>query len=244
MKTSKVMLFLSAATWLGGCSGVPEKAEPDVPANLSKLTDQDAVVCHYHKYHFGHDGSQTVLPVQDWYFMRHDGGAQSYDPASAQREIWSRDRQGRAELQRVLESEKVVLEYNPGDLAATGKTVDWSQAWSIIDSHRFGKDLVKGDVRTLEGVPMENYQSREGIRLVWITGLKLPFQLATPAEDGDITQLQLVGCNPLATSVIKPVSQKQLLDYRHIDYTDLGDMESDPGVQRILGLIGDHHHHH
>lgn len=245
MNKIQSVLILTAASWLAGCAGGSVKPLVPVPKTVFGFKDADALICHYQKTQVMHDRKEQNLPAQDWYFMRLDHQTQSYDPTSAQREIWELDNQGKASLLRVIESEKVILEYSPGDLAASGKKAEWSQVWSIIDSNRFGKDLAKVDAWSEQSVQIEQYKSSNGQEVLWLKDLRLPMQIITKADDGDIDQFELMDCKKPENSEVKPLSAKQMQDnYRRIDSIDLGDMESDPVVKRILKSIGEEGHHH
>lgn len=245
MKIIRGVLVLTVVSGLTACAGGSIKPTMTVPKTVTGFNAADAVICHYQKTQEMHDSKEQNLPIQDWYFMRLDHQTQSYDPVRAQWEIWERDHQGKASLLRVMESEKVILEYTPGDLAALGKKAEWSQIWSIIDSNRFGKDLAKVEAWSEQGVQLEQYKSSNGQELIWLKDLRLPMQIVTRTDDGDLDKLALTDCKKPENAEVKPLSAKQMQDnYRQIDFTDLGDMESDPLVQRILKLMGDEAHHH
>jgi len=69
----------------------------------------------------------------------------------------------------------------------------------------------------------------------------LPSSISHP-DSSDKQSLRLVNCWPINKATIQPTTDSTLSAYRHIDYSDLGDMETDPLVQKIVALSGGHSH--
>jgi hypothetical protein len=77
----------------------------------------------------------------------------------------------------------------------------------------------------------------------WSPALQLPVHLNKALPDGNLT-LTITKCGNNAKLNISPITKTELDDFRHLDYTDLGDMEDDPMVKHIEQLMGGHHHEH
>lgn len=221
-----------------GCSG-PDNNAPNT-AGLVGLSEQTALSCQYRRV----SATENLSSASDWHFVRQENRTESRDAASQQGEIWEKDAQGRLFLTHLFFSEKAALEYSPGDLKASGRLSAWEAAWSIIDPALLGKELKLINKTTDGGIDEETYQGNWAgaeTEIHWLPALKLPSSVKK--QDGRGQQsLTLVNCWPIDKATIKPTNESTLSAYRHIDYSDLGDMETDPLVQKIIALSGGHSH--
>jgi hypothetical protein len=145
----------------------------------------------------------------------------------------------------LFHAERVALEYSPGDLAASSQQAPWEAISSIIDPKQLGKTLKLKGREHRNGLAVEHYAGHYGdttTALDWMPALQLPARIAKTSKAG-VEALVLVQCSPLLSAAVQPISPAALAGYRHLDYSDLGDMESDPLVQRILSLSGEKHLH-
>jgi hypothetical protein len=140
----------------------------------------------------------------------------------------------------LFHAERVALEYSPGDLAASNQQASWEAVAAIINPKQLGKTLQLQGREYRNGVVVEHYAGRDGdaaTALDWMPSLQLPARIVKTSQAG-VEALALVQCLPLLNAAVQPTSPAVLAGYRHLDYSDLGDMESDPLVQRILSLGG------
>lgn len=224
---------------LAGCAGPAPKSAPPEPPSLAGFDATTAIACRYAKH--STDGKTDRHTT--FYLWREAQRVETRDEFSQQGEIWTRDNAGRLFYTRLFYPDRIALDYRPGDLAATGSTVTWEQASTLIDPRGLG--TAQGKQRWA-GVDSETYHSatpEATLDLEWLPQLKLPARILKQSPTGTV-ELRLQDCAALAKAQHPPLAAEELDNLRHIDFSDLGDMESDPAVQRIAELTGGHSHHH
>lgn len=237
---SSGLIHVLTSLMVVGCSR-PGSDAPNT-AGLVGLSEQTALSCQYRRITALANGANS----SEWYFVRQENRAESRDAASQQGEIWERDTQGRLFLTHLFFSEKAALEYSPGDLKASGRLPAWEAAWSIIDPALLGKELKLVKKATdgnglVEEIYRGNLAGNE-TEIHWLPALKLPSTVKKQDDAGGKQSLTLVNCWPIEKATIQPTTESTLSSYRHIDFSDLGDMETDPLVQKIVALSGGHSH--
>lgn len=231
--TSSLILFLSA------CAS-PAKNTYTLPENLSSITTTSPLACQFKKQLVNGQNPQST----NWYFWRDAQRTETRDGLSNQGEIWERNKAGQLFYTRVFYSDRVALEFVPGDLVAMGNTVSWQQLSSFIDPATLGKELLLQNKKTVNQVAVEYYSGTlDGVptEVDWLPAMQLPARLTKKLPEKTIT-ITLSECAPASKLTVQPITKSELDNFRHIDYTDLGDMESDPMAQHIEQLIGGHHH--
>ncbi|MGI9212399.1 MAG: hypothetical protein ACR2HF_07975, partial [Methylococcaceae bacterium] len=138
-------------------------------------------------------------------------------------------------------------EYNSVDLITIGTTPQWQRIRSLIDPDALGHELKLDQALSEKGIRHERYSGAEdGIttQLDWLPGLGLPAHIEKINGINSFS-LKLTGCQDIQHASWKPLSKQEYDRMQHLEYTDLGDMESDPLVKRILARLGltahDHH---
>jgi len=209
--------------------------------DLVSLTQSTPISCQYQKSYV----TNGKINQGNWYFLRQQNRTESRDEVARQGEIWQRDSGQHLFLTHVFFTEKAALDYTASDLKASGRLPSWDSAWSIIDPSMLEKELRLVDKATdNSGLVQETYRGKvNGINteVQWLPGLKLPSSISHP-DSSDKQSLRLVNCWPINKATIQPTTDSTLSAYRHIDYSDLGDMETDPLVQKIVALSGGHSH--
>lgn len=145
---------------------------------------------------------------------------------------------------RVFHNEKVALEFSNGDLIASDTLPTWSHVWSVVDPKQLETDHKLNGSSTTQGLLIEHYTRSVAGRLStidWIPSLQLPMTVIQSSAEKS-SRLMLERCEPAGQSAETETADPILLEYRHLDFSDLGDMESDPVVQKITALMGGHHH--
>lgn len=233
-----------ALALLSACANAPHhRSETPLPAGLASFAGAPSLACGYQKTLVEH-GLESHSP---WHVWRWPDQVQTRDDLSKQGEIWRKDPGGRIFFTRVFYPEQVALEYMPGDLAATGVAPDWGQLQAaLVDPRQLGTELRLLGQRDEAGVRVEHYSGKlDGIatELDWLPALGLPARISKAFPERSVS-LALQGCANVGQSQPQPLAGAALDRFRHIDFSDLGDMESDPEVQRVVALTGGHHHQH
>lgn len=239
----KRLLVACMSIAVTACALSPNKTL-NLPTELSALSNTTALACHYEKQVYA--AGQPTSPVTDWYFWRDGKRTETHDEITQQGEIWERDQQGRLTHTQIFFDEKVTLEYTNVDLVTSGISPQWQQLWSLIDPKTLGKELKRERVDTVAGLGSEHYSGQlDGMttELDWLPNLQLPARIEKKTDRGGFS-LKLTACHAAEQSPWKPLSKPAYDQYRHLEYTDLGDMESDPLVLRILARLGGHTHAH
>ena len=181
----------------------------------------------------------------DWYFTRQDKQVETVRGGYA--EIWQRDERGELTLTRVFHHDRKLIQYTPGELRTQGRQKGWSALNTIIDPRRITTLKQTGSVSFL-GRPATRYTGKLGeekIEVVWLTKEALAAKLVRSGRDASIT-LELKELRATPDSRWPQASLARSENYAYLDGADLGDMESDPFVQRVLGVesgTGGHAHH-
>jgi len=225
---------------LVACTDSDKNPKPDLEYLKAQSVDS-AITCQYAR-HSADAQHQSNAP---WFLFRSADRVESFDQGSQQSQIWEKDQNGLVSEMRVFHAEKLVLEVSNGDLLASGHLPKWATIWSMVDPEDLSKNFKSLSVQTIQGVSVERLQgSIEGVdtTVEWLKPQALPIQMKRTSEKG-VDEVRLVSCSAPGHGALQPTTNEQLLDYRHIDFSDLGDMESDPQVQRIAKLLGHGHDH-
>ena len=213
-----------------------------LPTHLAGLSGQASLACHYHKQ--GMANGQALTAPTDWYFWRDDTHTETRDEASQQGERWERDTRGQLSHTQLFFDRKLAVEYNTVDLLTLGINPDWQQLRSLIPPGALQNGLRRLESSRINGMQVDRYSGTlDGMtaELDWLPALQLPARLYK-AQDGKEYRLELEDCRPAGQFSVKPGSA--LTDFRHLEYTDLGDMESDPDVERLHERMDGHHSAH
>lgn len=150
-----------------------------------------------------------------WKFWRNQSRIETHNLSDNSGEIWTKSPNGRIEYERVFHDQKQIIDYRDSDLAAIRETPNWLAMATLL-------------------TPAEALNTNSEI--TWLPENQIP-TLIHRHENGHSIITKMVNLKtdaPLKTS-----------DYRHIDFADIGDKESDPFIQSILPkLKGGHHHEH
>ena len=233
-------IFTSLISLLMACSDVGKAPEPDLEL-VKNQGPEAAMTCQYIRHSM--DGSHQS--DTSWFLLRAPDRVESYDEMRKESQIWQKDQNGLVSEMHVFHSEKLVLEVSNGDLLASGHLPKWATIWSMVDPEEIAKNYKSTGHLKIKDMPVEVFQGeKEGIEtdLEWLSPLALPVAMKMTSTKG-VDALRLKGCWAPAQGPMQPTTQEQLLAYRHIDFSDLGDMESDPQVQRITKLLGHGHAH-
>lgn len=238
-KIIRIFILISMSL-LASCTDSEKGVESDLEFVKSQ-SDEAFMNCQYIR-HSADSEHQSDAP---WFLFRASDRVESFDEASQQSQIWEKDQNGLVSQMRVFHAEKLVLEVSNGDLLASGHLPKWATVWSIVDPEDLSKSFQRIGIENIQGVPVEELKgSIDGVdtTVQWLKSQALPMRLKRSSDRG-VDELRLVSCVSPGQGPIQPRTNQQLLDYRHIDFSDLGDMESDPQVQRVAKLLGHGHNH-
>lgn len=178
----------------------------------------------------------------DWYFIRQDNQIETARGDHA--EVWQRDERGELTLTRVFHRDRKLIQYTPGELRTEGRLKDWSALNSIIDPRRLATMKQAGSVSVL-GRPALRYtgkQDGDRIEVLWLTKEALVARFVRSGRDGS-TALELMQLRATPDARWPQASLVRAERYASLDAADLGDMEYDPFVQRVLGMDSGHGAH-
>jgi hypothetical protein len=206
--------------------------------SLPKLNPQSSISCQYEK-----SDTKVGKEVGYWYFMRQPNRTESRDDLTQQGQIWEKDPKGNITMTHLFHQEKVALEYSSGELAATGKPSNWNMHWSIINPQQLKQNFVLQKSEDIKGVKASFYKDHES-EIVWLPDLQLPAAIKSHEEDAEFKSFVLKSCLAIDKASVRPTTETEINQYRRIDFSDLGDMETDPVVKKIEALLGGHSHDH
>lgn len=237
----KILFASSLVLFLTACAGSLTKAYT-LPEGLADLATTTSLACRFEKQTAGEKNPQK----SNWYFWRQTQRTETRDERSNQGEIWERINTKQFFYTRLFYNERVALEFVPGDLAATGAAPSWQQLTSLVNPNTLGKELTLLGKDNLNGVAVEYYSgiiNSIATEVDWLPALQLPARIVKKLPDGAVT-LTLSDCGQDSKYSVKPITKPELDQLRHLDYTDLGDMEDDPMVRHLEQLMGGHDHDH
>lgn len=180
----------------------------------------------------------------DWFLIRDARRVANFNSGSRQGEIWMRDEQGRMEYTRVFAEDKKVLDYTDGQLKTLSMQPDWAQLASILSPDTLSKLHKTGERKVLgqRAVVLEGKIEGVRTRLWWLAELQLPARLER-GTGKSATQLVLRELHGQAPAAWNWANNEVIDSYARLDATDLGDMEYDPFVQKVMNQDGHHHGH-
>ncbi len=237
----KYLLATSLIVFLTACVG-PEKSRYILPEELADIPITGSIACQFKKQVADSDNPQS----SKWYFWRDTKRTETRDELSNQGEIWERNNAGQLFYTRLFYNERVALDFVPGDLAATEVAPSWKQLSSLVDPNTLGKELLLLGKENIGKNIIEYYLGTLNnivTEVDWLPSLQLPARMVKKLPEGTLT-LTLSGCSKETAATVKPITKSELDKLRHLDYTDLGDMENDSMVRHLEQLMGGHHHKH
>lgn len=182
----------------------------------------------------------TDEKLDDWYFARQKGQVESARNNYA--EVWQRDERGELTLTRVFQQDRKLIQYTPGELRTQRRTKDWTALNSIIDprQHAALKQVGTGSILGRTALRYVGDIGQERIELLWLAEEALAAKLTRSGANGSSITLELKELRAAPDSNWPLASQAKIDHYAALDGADLGDMEYDPFVKRVLAADGSH----
>jgi hypothetical protein len=181
----------------------------------------------------GVDRTGKTTRKADWYLVRTPNRVET--AGEGQAEVWERSERGDISMRRVFRDDQFILEYHAGELRAMNAKPDWRALGSVIDPGSLSKLARAGSKRAV-GRTAQVYRGamgRDGVEIWWIDDLSLPAFVKRTGELGTYT-MRLVEVLESAPSDWPLASHWQTREFRIIDVADLGDLEHDPVVKRVM----------
>lgn len=194
------------------------------------------------------EGDQTTAQGHTrlrWYLWRDDQRVETRTVGGVFSEIWSRDSEGRISKEQVFPDDRAVVDYYPGDLAATQKRLSWRHLQTLIDPRALGTDLKEVSSRkektglvkvfrgTLDGASTDVH---------WLVSISLPLLIERRVQSSRIVT-RLVETWPVDAAPVARSKTETLAGYRRVDFADFGDKEKDPLVRKATRVAGRQHLH-
>ena len=150
-------------------------------------------------------------------------------------ELWYRAKNDRVQLTRMYDNYNRGIEYQSDELSKG--TIDWDKKYSLISQQTL--DSLKPQQSQTQTESCEQVITLQGhdgvakISLDWMPKLKLVKQL-TIEKPGYKKQWTLQSTNQ--DSELITAQFKQWLNFRTTDYADIGDMENDKFLQKMINM--------
>lgn len=180
----------------------------------------------------------------DWYLTRNATRIETFNAGSRQAEIWERGAAGEIEYRRVFLDDSRIVEYSAGELKARRVRPNWGALASVIAPGRLA-GLRKTAERTVLGrraVVLEGRIDGVPARLWWLPGERLP-ALLEHGRGGTLVRLRLRELHAVPPASWPGMTETRLSGFGTIDAADLGDMEYDPFVRKVMRQDGHVHAH-
>jgi hypothetical protein len=181
----------------------------------------------------GVDRAGRITRKSDWYLVR---TANRIETAGDGRgEVWERSSRGDVSMRRVFRDDQFILEYHAGDLRAMGIAPEWRALGAVVDPEALSR-LGRAGSEEVLGRTAQVYRSGEGqdrVEIWWLEEVALPAVVKRTGEFGTYT-MRLVEVAESAPSDWPIASHWKIDEFRIVDAADLGDLEHDPAVKRIM----------
>jgi hypothetical protein len=159
---------------------------------------------------------------QPWFFSR--DARQIAWLKGAIDEVWHLDAQGRLSFERVFHTERQVVTYSSGELAALGVQADWWLLTRLVDARQLAalKQVASSGAGATRTLRLQGQHQGTHLRVDWMPALQLPALIERRDKTG-FTRIQLT-----AHATVAPVPWPQpgarSADYLRLDAADAGDM--------------------
>ena len=175
--------------------------------------------------------------VGTWHFWRDANRIETAKPSEGVAEIWDRDLGGRITHARYFHIDRRIIESSAGELKTRGIDADWQQLATLFDPRSAPEFRRIGNVRLLGRVASVYRHDSNGTRIevVWLDRANLPGRV-TRVTKYDRVDLRLVDLRLDSAPDWPRIDATTTGDYLRIDVADLGDMENDPFVRKVLRI--------
>lgn len=161
-------------------------------------------------------------------------------PKSLVTEIWEKTKNNRLHLVKIFEKHKKGIEYQPFEISGSH---DWSVKRQLVSNEAISKmNLTQSAGKGCNLIKNYSIQTNKGVRhLAWLENQAL-IKSYRETNDQRTTAWTLLSTSTKQQEIWNKFSA--LNSYDTIDYTDIGDNESDPFLTSMInfGFIENHSH--
>lgn len=223
----------------GGCSSIrqapAQKVIPPNPASLVSLTAEFRTI---------HSSKQKKSAPQIWQLDRQPQRVELFFANTQISEIWSRTSKDLWFFEKVFHQDRQILLYSPLDLRVLGVSPEWLSRSLAIEPetlNALGEGRPGKPFKGWKTLLMRGEHQHMHYDVLWLPEIALAAKVKITTAEG-ISETEIT---ELWTQADAPDTIPDSRGYRLIDYSDVGDMERDPFVQKIQGQIpGGHDHQH
>jgi hypothetical protein len=227
-----VIVLLASALLAAACAprGATEAPGLDLQARLPPVAAQ-------YRTRIERGGAEQIV---EWRFWRAPDRLVSENLTARTTEEWQREG-ATLFLKRAFHDDRRGIEYQMDDLRIAGEPPQWTRQALIVDPQLLGALTVRRGLLAGDAQHRRYVGELEGSH--WDVTMHIEQMLPVRIErrrDGLIERTELVALHALSAAPWQPTPTDA---YPFIDYADLGDMESDPFVQKVHRLLGHGHAH-
>ena len=203
-------------------------------ANLSESHTE--VACQFETSFRGKDGTQREGKYV-WRMWRAKREVEVYQVGSKDGEAWMLDGAGGVILGRILHPERTEVRFDAMQLRILGQAVDWSKCCSLVSLEFLESALTFRGEGSFLGRPVREFSGQVGSEkwnVLWSSEDKLAVSIEVENEK-TVSRTVLQERHELNA---KPWERLRDRGYESIDYTDLGDGDTNPKIRRIMTRLG------
>jgi len=177
-------------------------------------------------------GSSATKPIQKLELWRSGKQVAIRYPQKQITELWEQTKNNQLHMVRYFDAHQRGIEYQPIEIK--GKH-DWSVKHQLI-SDAFKGRMTPGE-ESGKGCDQKQHYSlhkeHENYHLVWLKTLQLPEELSVKSQTTGThwTLKQLIKDEKTVDKAFDLLAQ-----YQTVDFTDIGDMENDPFLRKMINL--------
>lgn len=203
------------------------EAQVQAPAELA---------CQF-ETHFLPKGDAAVDAVSQWRMWRSKTEVEIWQVGSRDGEVWMQDGAGGVMFKRIFHPERTEVVFTAMDLKVIGHPTDWNRCFSLVSKAFIDESLKPVGKETFLNEELECFEGEaQGARwrLLWNDKLQLVVQVRVENDKGT-SLTKLAESHPLEK---KPWQRLRERGYQAMDFSDLGDNDTDPTVQRLMRRMG------
>jgi hypothetical protein len=185
---------------------------------------------------------RTSNQKQDWFMDRKKNAISTYNGVNQQGELWTRNQDGEIEHTRLFMKDKKLVEYTTGELKTMNKFPNWGQLASVFSPKDMARLKITGEKMEFgkKVIVLEGEINKVKTLVWWIPELQIPAYVLQKQGNIDSSML-LKEIFTQTPSEWKWANQATLDTFSKIDASDIGDMENDPFVKKLLEMDGHAH---
>ncbi len=219
---------------VGACTQHPHQTTRIPPVNFSSNLPEVAAE-YVSTTKSAHASSAQSSSQQSWRIWRQPQRLQRDNLNTPISDLWQRDG-NHFTLKKYFHAEQRGVEFHDDDLRMLNLTPDWPSTQGLLDVSVLEKlKLIKSSWQ--DAIPLQDYQGEiDGVhwRIEVRTDLMLPTRIEHKSKNHQ-QSIRLIAAYPLPQAPWQPTT---IANHQLIDFADFGDMENDPFVKRVEGLLG------